>query len=144
MLTKPLPNHGKNEDHCKNIHGECPRAPKMWGRQKRGCMREWAAFLGNNLPHNSKLCFPKTDGFSNSNLDCHTLPIPCNNQLNQYLAVINDWVNKTRKVVDSLVGSPFDIWVIPRTWVTLFGKSISAKTEKCTSVEVLLSPRPRS
>ena len=34
--------------------------------------------------------------------------------------------------------------VIPRTWVTLFGKSISAKTKKCTSVEVLLSPRPRS
>ena len=35
-------------------------------------------------------------------------------------------------------------WVIPRTWVTLFGKRISAKTEKCTSVEVLLSPRPRA
>ena len=35
-------------------------------------------------------------------------------------------------------------WVNPRTWVTLFGKRISAKTEKRTSVEGLLSPRPRS
>ena len=33
--------------------------------------------------------------------------------------------------------------VNPRTWVTLFGKRISAKTEKCTSVEGLTSPRPR-
>ena len=33
--------------------------------------------------------------------------------------------------------------VNPRTWVTLFGKRISAKTEKRTSVEGLLSPRPR-
>ena len=56
---------------------------------------------------------PKTDGFSNSNLDCHTLPIPCNNQLNQFLAVINDWVSKTRKVVDSLVSFPFYIWRFP-------------------------------
>ena len=44
--------------------------------------------------------------------------------------------NLHAKLVDAL-------WVIPRTWVTLFGKSISAKTEKCTSVEGLLSPRPR-
>ena len=36
-----------------------------------------------------------------------------------------------------------DIGVNPRTWVTLFGKRISTKTEKCTSVEGLTSPRPR-
>ena len=46
-------------------------------------------------------------------LGCHTLPIPCNNQPNQFLVVINDWVNETRKVVDSLMGSPFDIWLFP-------------------------------
>ena len=48
-----------------------------------------------------------------SNLGCNTLPIPCNNHLNQFLTVINDWVNKMRKVVDSLMGSPFDIWLFP-------------------------------
>ena len=36
-----------------------------------------------------------------------------NNFLNQFLVVINDWVNKTRKVVDSLMGFPFDIWLFP-------------------------------
>ena len=57
MLTKPLPNHGKNEDHCKTVHGECPWAPKTWGRPKHGCMREWEAFLGIYLPHKSKTHF---------------------------------------------------------------------------------------
>ena len=36
-----------------------------------------------------------------------------------------------------------DCRVNPWTWVTLFGKRISAKAKKCTSTEVLLSPRPR-
>ena len=57
--------------------------------------------------------FPKTDSFSNSNLDFHTFSIPCNNKLNQFLVVINDWVNKTRKIVDSWMGSPFEIWIFP-------------------------------
>ena len=39
--------------------------------------------------------------------------IPCNKQPNQFLAVINDWMNETRKVVDNLMGSPFDIWIFP-------------------------------
>ena len=90
-----------------------PGDPKTWGKTTRECMREWAAFLGNNFPHKSKSCFPKIDGFSHSNLDFQTLPIPCNNQLNQILAVINGWVNKTRNVIDSLMGSPFDIWPFP-------------------------------
>jgi len=34
------------------------------------------AFMGVNLPQKSNSHFPKTDGFSNSNLDYHTLPIP--------------------------------------------------------------------
>jgi len=50
MSTKPLPSHGKDEEHCKSIHGECRGAPKTWGRQQRECPREWAAFLGVNLP----------------------------------------------------------------------------------------------
>ena len=76
-------------------------------------MVEWPTFLGFFLAQGVKMHFPKTDGFSNSNLGFLTLPIPCNNQPNQFLAVINDWVNKTRTVVDSLVGSPFDIWIFP-------------------------------
>ena len=35
------------------------------------------------------------------------------------------------------------IWVNPWTWVTLFGKRILPKSKKRTSVEGLLSPRPR-
>ena len=101
---------GENTGNCKNMNGECTTAPKTQGGEKHGCMKEWEAFLGVNLPHKSKSCFPKTDGFTHSNLDCHTLPIPCNNQLNQLLVVINDWVNMTRKVVDSW-------WVLPLIFV---------------------------
>ena len=57
------------------------------------------------------MCFPKTYGFSNLNLGCHTLPIPCNNELNQFLEEINDWHKKTKWVVESLMGSPIDIWL---------------------------------
>ena len=77
---------------------------------KHGRMAYVFGFL---ISQGVKTHFPKTDGFSNSNLSCHTFPIPCNNQPNQFLAVINDWVNETRKVVDSLMGSPFDIWLFP-------------------------------
>ena len=80
---------------------------KTW---KHESMLEWANTFGFLLAEGVKMCFPNTDGFCNSNLSCHTLPIPCNNQLNQFLAVINDWVSKTRKVVDNLMGSPSDIW----------------------------------
>ena len=72
-----------------------------------------AYVFGFLLAQGVKTHFPKTDGFSNSNLVCHTLPIPCNNQLNQLSTIINDWVNKTRKVVVSLIGSPFYIWIFP-------------------------------
>ena len=90
----------------KNVNAEWQDLQQKHGeRQPPPFMREWAKVLGNNLPHKSKSRFPKTDGFSHSNLDCHTLPFPCNNQINQLLAVINDWVNKTRKVVDNLMGS---------------------------------------
>ena len=73
--------------------------------EKHGRMEYVFGFL---LAQGIKMCFPKIDGFSNSNLVCHTLPIPCNNQLNQFLAVINDWVNKTRKVVNNFYG--FSLW----------------------------------
>ena len=45
--------------------------------------------------------------------DFHTLPIPCNNYFNQFLAELNDWLNETRKVVDNLMGSFIDIWIFP-------------------------------
>ena len=77
---------------------------------KHGRMAYVFRFL---LAQGVKMRFPKTDGFSNSNLGCHTLPIPFNNQSNQFLAVINDWVNEIRKVVDSLMCYPSDIWLFP-------------------------------
>ena len=86
---------------------------KWWGKHENMKHGRMAYVFGFLLAQGVKTRFPKTDGFSNSNLGCHTLPIPCNNQPNQFLAVINDWVNETRKVVDSLMGSPSDIWIFP-------------------------------
>ena len=91
---------------------ECLRELK-WRKNAKENMPTWkhgrmAYVFRFLLAQGVKTYFPKTDGFSNSNLDCHTFPIPCNNQPNQFLAVINDWLNKTRKVVDSFDG--FSLW----------------------------------
>ena len=75
---------------------------KTWNH---GIMEYVFGFL---LTQGVKIHFSKADGFSNSNLGYHTLPIPCNNQLNQFLEVINDWVNKTRKGSWQLDG--FSLW----------------------------------
>ena len=112
------------------IHGKMKPPTKKCGMKTHtgssGCLREltwrksgeenmktWkhvrmAYVFGFLLSQGVKTRFPKTDVFSNSNLGCHTLPIPCNNQLNQFLAVINDWVSKTRKIFDSFDG--FSLW----------------------------------
>ena len=76
-------------------------------------MTKWACILGVNFPQKSKTFFPK-NGFSpNSNFLPILFPSPCNNYFNQFLAVINDWLNETRKVVDCLMGSPLEIWIFP-------------------------------
>ena len=77
---------------------------------KHGRMDYLFGFL---LSQEVKMHFSKTDGFSNSNLGFHTLPIPCNDEPTQFMAVINNWVNETRKVVNSLMGSPSNIWIFP-------------------------------
>ena len=33
------------------------------------------------------------------------------NYLNQLLEEINDWAHKTKRVVESFMGSPIDIWI---------------------------------
>ena len=71
------------------------------------------AFSSIFLPHTSKTCFPKMDGFSNLNLTAILFPSQGINYLNQFLEEINDWAQKTKWVVDSLMGSPFDIWFFP-------------------------------
>ena len=76
-------------------------------------MVEWLTFLVFFFPKESKHVSQKLMASPIRILGCHTLPIPCNNQPNQFLAIINDWVNETRKVVDSLMGSPSDIWIFP-------------------------------
>ena len=88
---------------CSNIHSI----------QLCESMVEWPAFLGFCLPKESKHVPQKVMASLIQILGCHTLPIPCNNQPNQFLAVINDWVNETRKIVESLMGSPFNIWIFP-------------------------------
>ena len=114
-LKKWPPIHGKMKPTTKNMEWKhTQEVMDAWESSREGKngeedMKTWkhgrmAFVFWVLLAQGAKTCFPKTDGFSNSNLGCHTLPIPCNNQLNQLLAVINDWVNKTRKVVDSFGG----------------------------------------
>ena len=99
---------GKKKHETSKHEWDFLGAPKSWWMQKawmhEGMGKRFWVFT---CPR-SQNAFPKIDSFSNSNLGCHTLPIPCNNQLNQFLVVINDWVNKTRKVVDSFDG--FSLW----------------------------------
>ena len=76
-------------------------------------MVEWPTFLGFFLPKESKCISQQLMASPIKILGCLIFPILCNNQLNQLLVVINDWVNETRKVVDSLMGSPSDIWIFP-------------------------------
>ena len=76
-------------------------------------MREWATKMGIYVADKSKHVFPKMGALPNSNLTPILFPSPCNNYLNQFLAKINDWVSKTRKVVDSLMGFSLDIWNFP-------------------------------
>ena len=71
----------------------------------------WHTFLGVFLPHKKKYDFPKFMACPNTNLtaiDFHSQGI---NYLNQLLEEINDWVHKTKKVVESFMGSPIDIWI---------------------------------
>ena len=126
MISQPE----QSELTTKNMNGLTHR--KFWMLERAHVkkngeenMKTWkngrmAYVFGFFLAQGVKMRFPKTDGFSNSNLGCHTFPIPCNNQPNQFLAVINNWVDKTRKVVDNLMGSPSDIWLFPigpKVWI---------------------------
>ena len=112
-----FPAMGKNEEKCcpcegkhtteKNVREkELSQLPIAWGMEDVRGQQHGHAFLGANLPQKSKLCFPTTYGFSNSNLDSILFPSPCNNYLNQFLVEINDWAQKTKWVVESLMGFP--------------------------------------
>ena len=57
--------------------------------------------------------FFKNDGLPQFEFDCHTLPPQGINYLNQILEEINDWVNKTKKVVDSFMVLPLTFGFTP-------------------------------
>ena len=74
-LTKPLPNHWKDEEHCKNVNGECPRSSKNVRKRKtwmhgRMGIRFWVFFY-----QEVKTRFSKMGALPNSNFS-HTIPIP--------------------------------------------------------------------
>ena len=72
-----FPSMGKNEEiFPQRERKQLSKLPLHEEMEDMGEQKNGHAFLGVNLPHKSKSCFPKIDGFSNSNLDCHTLPIP--------------------------------------------------------------------
>ena len=52
-------------------------------------------------------------GFPNSKLTTILFPSQGINYLNQFLEGINDWAQKTEKVVDNFMGSPIDICIYP-------------------------------
>ena len=74
---------------------------------------EWFGhtFLGFFLPHKKKYDFPKLMAFPNTQLAAIPLHSQFNNYLNQLLEELNDWVNKTKWVVESFMGSLIDIWI---------------------------------
>ena len=49
--------------------------------------------------------------FPNTKLTAIPLHSQCINYLNQLLEELNDWVHKTKWVVESFMGSPIDIWL---------------------------------
>ena len=51
--------------------------------------------------------------FPNTKLTAILFPSQGINYLNQFMEEINDWVSKTRKVVDNVMGFPLDIWIFP-------------------------------
>ena len=118
MTSHPWENESNNQKHGMKTHTGSSGCMRELTLRKNGeeNMPTWehgrmAYVFRFLLAQGVKTCFPKTDGFFNSNLGHHTFPIPCNNHFNQFLEKLNDWVNETRKVVDCLVGSPFDIWI---------------------------------
>ena len=86
------------------------------------CVRKWRTWVNNKMGMQFWVltCHISQNTFFQKWVLCPiriltSLPFPSqeNNFLNQFLAVINDWVNKTRKVFDSLMGFIFDIWIFP-------------------------------
>ena len=83
--------------------------------ERKNMGEEWNvhAFMGDNLLNKSKFDFPKLMACPNTKLIAilfHSQGINCPNQ---FLEEINDWANKTKKVVDNFMGSPIDIWLYP-------------------------------
>ena len=123
-LWNNFPSMGKNEENY------YPREGKRTGRQKREgesspsfhYARKWRTWVNHRMGmHFWVLTCPISQNHVSQKLMAYPIliwtsilfPSPCNNYLNQFLAKINDWVNKTRKTVDSLMGLPLDIWISP-------------------------------
>ena len=87
---------------CNNYLNQILAEINDWGeRQEMGSWQFWWVFLWHMDFPQIRISFPIL------------FPFLCNNYFNQFLAVTNDWVNETRKVVDCLMGSPFEIWIFP-------------------------------
>ena len=76
---------------------------------------EWNGnqFLGVFLPHKQIYEFPKFMACPNMKLTAIPLNSQCINYLNQLLEELNDWVCKTKWVVEIFTGSLIDIWLNP-------------------------------
>ena len=114
-----FPSHG-NEGNYRKGEGEIPTSFN-YVRKWRMCVNHGMGmhFLNFSCPI-SKKTIPKNDGLPNSNLTSILFQSQGINYLNQFLEEINDWVNKTKKVVDHFMGSPIDIWIYPigsRVWI---------------------------
>ena len=124
------PIHGENEvnnqkrERINTWSSRCLREltwMREWVRKNENVNACWngKTFLGFYLPKESKFVFQKWLLFP-IRIFLIPFPFPRNNYLNQFLAEINDWVNKIRKVIDSVMVSPFDIWIFPigsKVWI---------------------------
>ena len=75
-------------------------------REEVKCMgEEWNGyqFMGVFLPYNQKHDFSKLTACPNQKLTTIPLHSQCINYLNQLLEELNDWVHKTKWVVESLL-----------------------------------------
>ena len=74
---------------------------------------EWNGhpFLDIFLHHKKNMIFPKLMAFPNTQLAAIPLHSQFNNYLNQLLEELNDWVHKTKCVVEIFMGPLIDIWL---------------------------------
>ena len=92
----------------------------FWWLRDKEWMNSGTHFLGVYFPPNQEYGFPYFTTFPHTELNSIPLPSQGINCLNQLLEDLNNWVHRTKRVVDIFMGSPIDIWlntIGSRVWI---------------------------